>query len=121
MGSIFFNGERRTPPDPEPEPDWNAALLAVSERLPLENIAGAGNIHPGRAQTLRETCRRIDPIVTQFIADNQTATQATIVQFVRDNTDGFFPAVRFIEIMKANAGGTPALLRAAAIREVGTG
>lgn len=116
--SLFFVGERRMPVEPEPTPNWEPALQAIANRLTINQIAGAGNMSPARAEHLQFECRRIDPMVTLYIVDHMTAPQANIVQYIRDNTEGFFPAARFVDIMKTAAGGTLALLRSACTYEI---
>lgn len=109
--SLFFVGCRRIrSDDPVPSPDVEAALEAVARGEGDCGIAAAGNVRVELAVRLREMCQRVEPALLAAIQADEVTTQTSAVQFLQTNTDGAFPAARFIDRMKKNLGGetTPA-------------
>jgi hypothetical protein len=109
--SLFFTGERRPKVAPvELIPERESALEAVSKRLDPHVVSVMGQITVEQARKLAQDCRRVEPLLLSAIQDGTVTTQTSAVDFLRANTDGFFPAVKFVARMKANVGteGSPA-------------
>lgn len=99
--SIFFNDRRVkpvVPPAPTPE-QIEEALVAVSQRKPTPIVASIlGTME--LAAHLHRQCVAVEPLLIEQIASDAITTQTAAVQFVRDNTTGWFPAVKFITVCK---------------------
>lgn len=101
--SLFFKGQRHPKVVPvERVPDWEAALTAVSDKAWPEGVASVGNITVEQAHKLRQTCHEVEAKLLRAIQDGTVKTQAEAVDFIRANTEGFFPAAKFIDVMKHN-------------------
>lgn len=103
--SIFFVNERRpkvtvTPPTP----DLDAALDAVSRRSDPHTVSVLGSITVEQARELAAKCRHVEPLLLAAIQDGKVTTQTSAATFLRDNTDGFFPAAKFIQRLKEVVG-----------------
>lgn len=116
--SIFFIGQRRAATPPLPPPDLDAALAAAAQNGSVNAVAGAGNLQPGQAESLLNECRKIEPMLIDEIASDRITTKTGAIQFVADNTQGPFPAGRFVQQMIDNAGGTVAKLVTECKKEV---
>jgi hypothetical protein len=103
--SLFF-ADARKPKVVVPDlvPDWEAAVEAVSRHCIPEGVAAIGNLPVQRAHDLIAACRRVEPLLIKAIQDGTVTTQTSAVDFLRANTDGFFPSAKFIARMKANVG-----------------
>ena len=109
--SLFFEGERRTIITPvDLVPDWDAALQAVSNREWPQMVSCKGQLTIDQAHKLISDCRRVEPMLLDELRAGRCTTQALAVDFLREQTDGFFPAVKFCSVIKANVGSdlTPA-------------
>jgi len=101
--SLFFKGQRRPKTVPvERVPDWEAALTAVALHEWPESVAARGNLTVDQAHKLRQMCCTVESLLLAAIQSNTVKTQAEAVDFIRANTEGFFPAAKFIDVMKHN-------------------
>jgi len=91
-------------------PDWDEALRRVSLRQPASTVSVFAQITMEQARDLAQTCRRIEPLVIAEMKAGRCTTQADTVTFIRADTEGFFPAVRFCQRMRDVVGSeaTPA-------------
>lgn len=109
--SLFFVDSRKpivTPP--VLVPDWDEALLRVSLRQPAATVSVQAQLTLEQARDLVETCRRVEPLVIAEMKAGRCTSQADTVTFIRANTEGFFPAVKFCQRMREVVGSeaTPA-------------
>jgi hypothetical protein len=115
--SLFFAGERKVAPVAVPKPTTEqveAALVAIGERRDPYEIGGVGNMPLAEVVRLTALCRAVEPKLLAAIQADTVKLQTEAVQFVRDNTDGAFPAAKFIAVLKENVGGVWADVVAAA-------
>ena len=120
--SLLFDGEQvpgpaAAPAEPTPE-EYDAALDDLRQKKST-SLAGSRLRSFERAEELYRVAREVEPLLLRAIADGTVDTGPKAVTFIRDRAPAWFPAAKMVAIMLARAGGTPALLRAAAIREVG--
>lgn len=109
--SIFFQNERRPKVTvPDLVPDWEAALKRVSKREDAHAVSAFCQLTVEQARYLIQECRRVEPMLLRAIQDGTVTTKTSAVDFIRESTEGFFPAVRFIAVMQETLGGeaTPA-------------
>lgn len=103
--SLFFVNERRAIAKPaELVPDWDAALVAVSKREWPEAVAAKGSLTIEQARKLAQDCRRVEPLLLSKLQSGELSRQGDASDFLRAETDGFFPAAKFIALLKANVG-----------------
>ena len=125
MGSLLFDNEQ-TPEPVEPyEPtvaDHEGALQDLTEKKST-SVAGTRLRSFDRAEALYHLARRLEYPLLVEIAAGRVASVVAARDWIlaQDGVPSWFPAAKMIGIMIARAGGTPALLRDAAIRECGTG
>lgn len=124
--SLFFVGERHPHVDPVPlVPNWDEALLRVSRREPAHTVSAFAQLTLEQARDLAQTCRRLEPLLLQAIKDGVVTTQASAIDFIVANTEGFFPKLKFIQRMKEVVGAEAApatwaqVMTAAMTEEVG--
>jgi hypothetical protein len=109
--SLFFAEQRRPRVAAQVlTPDWDAALEAISRHCVPEGVAAIGSLLVHQAHALIAKCREVEPLLLKAIQDGVVVSQTSAVDFLRDHTDGFFPAAKFVARMKANVGseGSPA-------------
>lgn len=103
--SLFFVDERRPKVVvPDLVPDWDSALEAISKHLTPEAVAAIGSLTIQQSLALIQKCRDVEPLLLRAIQLGTVTTALSAVEFLRANTDGVFPAVRFIARMQANVG-----------------
>lgn len=103
--SLFFVSERRPKVEPvELVKDWEAALVEVSKRSWPEKVAAVGGLTIEQARKLAQDCRRVEPLLIAAIQAGTVKLQTEASDFLRAETDGFFPAAKFIAVIKANIG-----------------
>lgn len=122
---LLFDGEQTADPVVWVEPslaDHEGALDLLRQR---KSTTVAGGILKSfeRAEQMYAIARAVEYPLLRAIADGTVDTVAKAKAFIGTypGVPAWFPAAKMIAIMIARAGGTPALLRAAALREVGSG
>lgn len=121
MGSFLFENEQTVDASPWVEPtvaEHEAALVDLSQHKST-SVAGARLRSFDRAERLYQTARALERPLLVEIAEGRVASVAAGVAWIEANAPTWFPTAKMVAIMIARACGTPALLRAAAIREVG--
>ena len=119
--SLLFDFEQVTD-----QPVWTEPTLAEHEDA-LEDlthhqstsVAGARLRSFDRAENLYRIARALERPLLVEIASGAVASVAAAKAWIEAHAPSWFPAGKMVAIMIARAGGTPALLRAAAIKEVG--
>ena len=120
--SLLFDGEQVPEPvaaPAEPTLEAHEAALDDLKQKKSTSVAGSRLRSFERAEELYRVAREVEPLLLRAIADGTVDTAAKARTFIAERTPAWFPAAKMVAIMLARAGGTPALLRAAAIRECG--
>jgi hypothetical protein len=121
--SLLFDNEMVTePPAPyEPTLAEHEDALADLTAQKSTSVAGARLRSFDRAERLYHLARLLEPSLLVEIAEGRVASVLAAKNWIlaQDGVPSWFPAAKMVAIMIARAGGTPALLRAAAIRECG--
>lgn len=120
---LLFDGEVTPDPVAPYEPtlaDHEAALLDLTQRKST-TIAGGRLRSFDRAERLYYLARQLEHPLLVEIAAGRVASVIAARDWIlaQEGVPSWFPAAKMIGIMIARAGGTPALLRAAAIKECG--
>lgn len=121
--SLLFDGEQVADTVVPVEPslaEHEDALLDLT-RHKSTSVAGSRLRSFERAEEMYRVARQIEPELLRGIADGSVNTFVKALAFITQRSPAWFPADKMLGIMKARAGETLAQLRAAAIREVGTG
>lgn len=122
MGLLFDNEVTPDPVAPyEPTlAEHEAALLDLSQRRST-TVAGGRLRSFDRAEAMYHLARRLEyPLLVEIAAGRVASVVAARDWIIaQPGVPSWFPAAKMIGIMIARAGGTPALLRAAAIKECG--
>lgn len=121
--SLLFDGEQA-----QDQPAWTEPTLGEHETaLDLlrqhksTTVAGGVLRSFERAEEMYRLARALEyPLLVEIVA-GRIASVAAGVTWVEAHSPAWFPASKMVAIMIARAGGTPALLRAAAIKEAGSG
>jgi len=121
--SLLFDGEQVTDQPVWTEPtlaDHEAALDLLRQKKST-SVAGGVLRSFERAEQMCSIARSVEGPLLHAIADGTVTTVAAARDWILAQTGvpAWFPAAKMIAIMIARAGGTPALLRAAAIKECG--
>lgn len=117
MGLFFKEGRgKNVAVDLTPE-QIEEALVMISDGKPVWAISAKTTMPPRMVSDLTAKCRMVEPDVTARLAADEFADRPALTDYIRGVTQGWFPAVKFVGVMIADAGGTFANLVAAAKAE----
>jgi len=123
VGSLLFDNEQTIDQPPWVEPtlaEHEDALTDLTQHKST-SVAGTRLRSFDRAEALYHLARQMEHPLLVEIAEGRITTVLAAKNWIlaQPGVPAWFPAGKMIAIMIARAGGTPALLRAAAIKECG--